>query len=432
MSDNATPGLGDDLRELRRSRDDRVIAGVLGGAARRLGIDPVLLRIVTVVLAVFGGVGVVLYALGWLLIPDEDTESSIAEQSLGRRGSSPELGTIALAIALIIAVLIAAGGMFNSGVGTLLLLLTIVGAVMLLRRQDDETPSPAPDAGAYPPYPPYPPSAEPLVDTPDATGAPTGWPATGEPVAHPAGQPAATGPGYPAAASASTGWPEGPDWEPPTGYATEVYEPPPPPEPRPRSLLGPLTISAVAVAMGVLAVNDATWASIPASAYIATALAIVGIGLLVGTWVGRSRGLIGLGLLLALALPPAVLVADDLNLTADHTTVTVTSLDQLPDGPQSHGTGQVTYDLSGLELADDEEIDLEISQSMGELFIIVPPEADVTVTASAGMGQIEAFDGMSSGVRPSRTATDLGPDGAGGGIITLDLDLAMGRIEVTR
>ena len=433
MSEDAPSGLGDELRELRRSRDDRVVAGVLGGVARRLGVDPVLLRIVTVVLSVFGGVGIVLYALGWLLIPDNDAESSIAEQALGRRGRRPEIPTIALAVALIIVVLIAAGGMYNSGVGTLLLLLTIIGAVMLLRRRDEGAPPPTADPTDYSPYS-Y--SADPLAATPDAAGSATGWPPAGEPTSRPADLPAAAEPAYPAAASASTGWPEGPDWAPPaeyaTEYATETYVPPPPPEPRPRSLLGPLTISAVAVAMGVLAVNDATWASIPISAYIATALAIVSLGLLVGTWVGRSRGLIALGLLLALALPPAVLVADELNLTTDHSTVVITSIDQVPSEPQSHGTGEVTYDLSGLEITDGDRVDLEISQSMGELSIILPPEADVTVTASAGLGQIEAFSGMSGGFRPTRTATDLGPDGAGGGVITLDLDLAVGRIEVTR
>lgn len=191
-------------------------------------------------------------------------------------------------------------------------------------------------------------------------------------------------------------------------------------------------MSAIVVALGILAINDATWASIPVSAYIATALAIVGAGLLIGSWVGRSRGLIALGLLLTLILPPAVFVADELNLTADHSTVTVARMDQVPDGPQSHGSGQVTYDLSSLELTDEDEIVLEIDQSLGQLRIIVPPEADVTLSASLGMGQIEAFDGMSAGIRPTRSVIDLGPDGAGGGSVTLDLDVAMGQIEVTR
>lgn len=463
MSETPTSGLGDDLRGLRRSRDDRVVAGVLGGVARRLNVDPLLLRIVTVVLAIFGGVGVVLYALGWLLIPDEDVDGSVAEQALGRGGNrSPEMATVALAVALVIAVLIAAGGTFRSGIGSLLLVLAVVGAAMLLRRRDDGTVEPHPDGHPaypgfpvdpeYPGYPGHPEDAaahgtqpgqpaDRVVPTepgaPDSTTSTIPQPPAAEPVETvpaseaPAGTPAAAGAPGAAAGPAGSGWPEGPDWEPPT---VEPLFPAAPPErpTRRRSILGPVTISAVAVAMGILAVNDATWASIPVSAYIATALAIVGLGLLVGAWFGRSRGLIWLGLVLAMALPPAVLVADGLDLSADRTNVVMTSIAEVPDEPRNHGTGQVTYDLSQLELADDDEITLVISQSIGQLRVIVPPEADVHLTASANLGEVTAFDAMSGGFQPSRTIVDLGPDGEGGGSITLELELGVGQIEVTR
>ena len=62
----------DQLRGLRRSTDDKVIAGVAGGVGRSLGIDPLLLRVVLAVLVLFGGTGIVLYALGWLLMPQDD------------------------------------------------------------------------------------------------------------------------------------------------------------------------------------------------------------------------------------------------------------------------------------------------------------------------------------------------------------------------
>lgn len=58
-------------RLLRRSRDDRVIGGVAGGLGRYLGIDPVIIRVVFVVLVLFGGSGVIAYLVGWLVIPDE-------------------------------------------------------------------------------------------------------------------------------------------------------------------------------------------------------------------------------------------------------------------------------------------------------------------------------------------------------------------------
>lgn len=58
---------------LRRSRTDRMIGGVCGGAARTFGVDAALLRIGFVLLTVFGaGAGVVVYVAAWILAPEED------------------------------------------------------------------------------------------------------------------------------------------------------------------------------------------------------------------------------------------------------------------------------------------------------------------------------------------------------------------------
>lgn len=59
-------------RKLFRSRTDRVFSGVCGGIGRHYDIDPVLLRILVVVAAVFtGGVFVLAYVLAWIFIPEE-------------------------------------------------------------------------------------------------------------------------------------------------------------------------------------------------------------------------------------------------------------------------------------------------------------------------------------------------------------------------
>jgi phage shock protein PspC (stress-responsive transcriptional regulator) len=58
--------------QLRRSRGDRVFGGVCGGIGRQYGIDPVLLRILLVVAAVFtGGAFLLVYVIAWALIPEE-------------------------------------------------------------------------------------------------------------------------------------------------------------------------------------------------------------------------------------------------------------------------------------------------------------------------------------------------------------------------
>ncbi len=65
-------------QRLRRSRDDRVIAGVCGGLGKYLGIDPVLVRIAALLLLFAGGVGILLYLIGWIAIPEEETGNEAA------------------------------------------------------------------------------------------------------------------------------------------------------------------------------------------------------------------------------------------------------------------------------------------------------------------------------------------------------------------
>jgi phage shock protein C len=76
QSANELPGLPETPQAgsgpvLRRSRDDRVVFGIAGGLGRYLGVDPVIIRIGLVLLAVFGGSGVLLYLIGLVVIPEE-------------------------------------------------------------------------------------------------------------------------------------------------------------------------------------------------------------------------------------------------------------------------------------------------------------------------------------------------------------------------
>jgi len=60
------------------------VAGVASGLADYFDIDPTLVRIGFVALALFGGLAVPLYLAGWLLIPEEETDRSVAEDLLAR------------------------------------------------------------------------------------------------------------------------------------------------------------------------------------------------------------------------------------------------------------------------------------------------------------------------------------------------------------
>jgi phage shock protein C len=86
---------------LARSRDDRVIAGVCGGLARYLGIDPVLVRIAALLLIFAGGVGILLYVIGWIAMPEEPDENAVADDGtapsvdeLERRRGAAILGLV--------------------------------------------------------------------------------------------------------------------------------------------------------------------------------------------------------------------------------------------------------------------------------------------------------------------------------------------------
>ena len=61
-------------RPLRRSRTNRMIAGVVGGLAERFRIDPTLLRVIYVVGSIVSAAfpGILVYLLLWVLIPEAD------------------------------------------------------------------------------------------------------------------------------------------------------------------------------------------------------------------------------------------------------------------------------------------------------------------------------------------------------------------------
>ena len=59
---------------LSRTTEDRVIAGVVGGIARRFGWNSTMLRIVYVIASVLSAAfpGILVYLILWLLMPDGD------------------------------------------------------------------------------------------------------------------------------------------------------------------------------------------------------------------------------------------------------------------------------------------------------------------------------------------------------------------------
>jgi len=85
-------------KRLLRSRKDRAIAGVCSGVASYLGLDPTLVRLIFVILAVFtGGVFVVAYLVLWAIMPEGDTLEVPGQPQppAGQEGAAPsEAGAV--------------------------------------------------------------------------------------------------------------------------------------------------------------------------------------------------------------------------------------------------------------------------------------------------------------------------------------------------
>jgi phage shock protein C len=60
------------VTKLRRSRSDRMVAGVCGGLARTFGVDAAIVRIALVAATLLGfGTGAVLYLICWIVMPQD-------------------------------------------------------------------------------------------------------------------------------------------------------------------------------------------------------------------------------------------------------------------------------------------------------------------------------------------------------------------------
>jgi len=71
-------------KKLHRSKTDQIIAGVCGGIAETYDIDPTLVRIIFVVLTLWGGLGIILYIIGMVLMPYPGEEGKITTDEVSK------------------------------------------------------------------------------------------------------------------------------------------------------------------------------------------------------------------------------------------------------------------------------------------------------------------------------------------------------------
>jgi phage shock protein C len=65
-------------KRLYRSRRDGLIAGVCGGLAEYFDVDPSLVRLVFILATFLGGVGLIVYIVAWLIVPENPEQSPTA------------------------------------------------------------------------------------------------------------------------------------------------------------------------------------------------------------------------------------------------------------------------------------------------------------------------------------------------------------------
>lgn len=83
------------MKNLYRSRKDRVISGVCGGIGKLFSIDPVIIRIIWVVLIFTFGFGFLAYIIAWVIIPAEPVESvDTSAQTESKEGRTDIFETI--------------------------------------------------------------------------------------------------------------------------------------------------------------------------------------------------------------------------------------------------------------------------------------------------------------------------------------------------
>lgn len=72
------------VKRLQRTDNGKIIAGVCSGVGEYIGVDPNILRLGLAVASFFGGLGIGVYAVAWLLLPEQNKNTSIAQDLLDK------------------------------------------------------------------------------------------------------------------------------------------------------------------------------------------------------------------------------------------------------------------------------------------------------------------------------------------------------------
>lgn len=400
------------IRHLRRRTADRVIGGVAGGLGDYLNVDPILIRVAFAGLMIFGGAGIALYVLGWLLIPDMAHQESIAQTAL--RTMANRLGRLGMVVLVVAAVII-----FSPWISSWndryaiptevfwALAIALVGVILLLPREGSEGPFPA------------------SMATEGGAGPRAAASAAGAPSANPEAPSGNNGEGWAHAAHVASAAPGAP-----AGWSSAPYARTwPAGRSRDPSPLGWYGIAAAFLIVGVLALIDTiASARVLPGQYFGGGLLALGLALVVGAWRGRARLLILVGLVVFPIAATAAFLTVPLEGGVAEASFQPQQLAEVQDAYHLVA-GELWIDLTQLAPGSGPVV-IDATVGIGEIFVLVPFDANVDVTGTVQGGRIRLFGRDHVGTALADHMAATGPQG--GRVVTLRLEAGIGQVQVER
>ena len=432
---------------IRRSATDAKLAGLCGGVAQHWGIDPLLVRVGWVLLALSGGVGLVLYLAGWLLIPVEGRDKALVEDLFGESVQRwPRELWITLVVIVSLAMFMIFGWLSPFSIGPAIVIAVIWYFGFYKGRHDKRsaTPSTSPADPIVVSPPPIIPQFVQYPGPPTPfTQAAQAWQrrieeytrhvAAAEPPAEWPTPPPVTLSESPSQLHAAehTAFLAEPD---PVGLYVEA----PGAAPIKRSVtrsakrLRLVSLITLGLTLSGLGIAQALGVAIPLAGYLAAALLIIGLTLVAATWLGRARGLLSLGIVLAIAVVFVTAAGPAFRVpVAATSTHSYANLAELPAAGDSQDLGELSVDLSQLPVTSDASYAAHVD--VGHLDITVPSGANVVINYKADLGAVRAYGvEVQAGSDLAGRINDPQPVQPGQHTLTLDLSVDAGDIEVQR
>ncbi|MGI5393215.1 PspC domain-containing protein [Streptomyces sp. CA-251251] len=427
----AGPDVAEPPPSFRRDRRHKTFAGVCAGLGRQCDMDPVIFRITLAVLSATGGIGLIFYGFAWLFVPYDDEDENEVRKLLTGRVDGQALAAVLFALVGcgVLLTMLNNGGVLTFAV-VLSLLLAGAGYWSRHRKAPDPDPLAAQAVADAPPEAQAPPMMftwpswwrEPIVKDGTRVGG-TGylW-----------GPPDSEDRDIAAAVDIGRGVPGG-------GRAGGCERRPRPPQPRgPHGIGG--WVFLLALLAGFLGTR-LTWDDQPLGtslqAGLACALAVLGIGIAVSSFLGRTGAgsiflaIVTAGLLAGSAAVPEHVGTDWVRRTWEPTTAAGVH-EQYDIGA---GTG--TLDLSGLDLAAGQTVTTRADVGVGRIRVVVPQDMTVRLNVEVGVGDIQlpGDDEKDVDVAPGKhKEITLSPTAGvkAAGTLDLDLQVGVGQAEVSR